>query len=136
MHDLTIGEIKDRVEKLELPSFDLIIGIANGGTVPASLVSYKTGTALRMIKINFRNEDNNPQHEQPVLLDGVEKNFSNFNLLLIDDVSVTGKTLDLAKSILRGNKISTLVFKGKADYVLFPEIDTCVNWPWQIRRKD
>ena len=136
MRDLTIREIKDRVEKLILPSFDLIIGIATGGTVPAGLIAYKTGIEMQVLGINYRDENNNPRYEQPVLLNKADNNYKNKNLLIIDDVSVTGKTLDLAKSILKGNNIKTLVFKGKADFVLFPEINTCVNWPWKLRRND
>lgn len=51
-------------------------------------------------------------------------------ILLVDDVSVTGKTLEKVKKELYGYEVTTLVFKGKADHVLFPEIRTCVEWPW------
>lgn len=51
--------------------------------------------------------------------------------MLVDDVSVTGQTLELARSLLAGWKLTTLVLKGKeADFVLFPEVASCVNWPW------
>ena len=136
MHDLTLPEIKERIKKLTLPSFDLIIGISTGGIVPASLIAYETGIDMKILSINFRDEENNPRYEQPVLLNNADYNFSGRNLLIIDDVSVTGKTLNLAKSIYMGNNIKTLVFKGKADFVLFPEINTCVNWPWKLRRND
>jgi hypoxanthine phosphoribosyltransferase len=54
-------------------------------------------------------------------------------VLLVDDVSVTGKTLDFAKQLLHLNDIKTFVLKGKnADIVLFPEIKECVNWPWNM----
>lgn len=45
-------------------------------------------------------------------------------------MSVTGKTLEKVKKELYGYEVTTLVFKGKADHVLFPEIRTCVEWPW------
>ncbi len=53
-------------------------------------------------------------------------------LLLVDDVSVSGKTMKMAKEALAGNEVKTLALKGKADYVLFPEISECVKWPWKI----
>ncbi len=136
MQDLSFGDIKQRVADLTLPSFDLIIGIANGGVVPACLIAYKTGIDLRIVRINFRDDNNDPRYDEPVLLEGLKNLDENLNLLIVDDVSVSGKTLDLAKSIFKGNKINTLVFKGKADYVLFPEIKTCVNWPWKMKHND
>lgn len=136
MQDLSFSEIKSRVDRLVLPKFDLIIGIATGGVVPASLIAYKTGIDLKIIKINFRDESNSPRFEAPLLLENPENGLKGLNLLIVDDVSVSGKTLDLAKDLFAENNLSTLVFKGKADYVLFPEIKTCVNWPWKLKRND
>jgi len=53
----------------------------------------------------------------------------------VDDVSVTGKTLEKAKEVLGENKILTLVLKGRADLVLFPELEHCVKWPWSITKQ-
>ena len=50
----------------------------------------------------------------------------------MDDVAVSGKTLELAKTQLPADEVTSLVFKGKAgsaDIVVFTEIPTCVNWP-------
>jgi uncharacterized protein len=132
MYDLSFGDIKKRLDRLNLPDFDFIIGIASGGVVPASLIAYKTGIQLKLIKINFRDGSNNPQHDKPTILNGLDSDIKNKRILLIDDVSVTGKTLETAKSCMLGNYTETLVFKGTADYVLFPQIDNCVNWPWRI----
>jgi hypoxanthine phosphoribosyltransferase len=52
-------------------------------------------------------------------------------ILLVDDVSVSGQTLALARSLLKGYEVITFTLKGKADFVLFPEITACVNWPWK-----
>jgi hypoxanthine phosphoribosyltransferase len=52
-------------------------------------------------------------------------------VLLVDDVSVTGKTLNRVKALLKGYTVYTLVMKGKGDFVLFPEVGTCVQWPWK-----
>ena len=136
MQDLSFTDIKRRVDDLILPSFDLIIGIATGGIVPASLIAYKKGIELKIVRINYRDDNNDPRYDAPVLFEGIETLDNNLNLLIVDDVSVSGKTLELAKSVFKYNKISTLVFKGRADYVLFPEIKTCVNWPWKLKRND
>jgi hypoxanthine phosphoribosyltransferase len=52
-------------------------------------------------------------------------------MLLVDDVSVSGKTLNEALRYFEGLQIKTLTMKGRADYVLFPEIQDCVKWPWK-----
>jgi hypothetical protein len=36
-----------------------------------------------------------------------------------------------AREQLKGYDVKTLAMKGKADYVLFPEIKDCVKWPWK-----
>ena len=51
-------------------------------------------------------------------------------IILVDDVGVSGKTLKLAGEHLKNYEITTMVMKGSGDIVLFPEILTCVNWPW------
>ena len=130
MRDLSFTEISKRIGDLNLPYFDLVIGIADGGTVPASLVAYQLGIELKFIKINYRNVQNNPIYDEPIILS--QENITNKKVLLVDDVSVSGKTLEAAIKILQGNSITTLTLKGKADYVLFPEISECVNWPWKL----
>jgi len=136
MRDLSFKEISKRIGDLNLPYFDLVIGIADGGTVPASLVAYRLGIELKLIKINYRDVQNNPIYDEPVILS--QKNITDKKVLLVDDVSVSGKTLEAAIKILHGNSITTLTLKGKADYVLFPEISECVNWPWKLppKKKD
>ena len=130
MRDLSFKEISKRIGDINLPYFDLVIGIADGGTVPASLIAYQLGIELKLIKINYRDVQNNPIYEEPVILS--QENITDKKVLLVDDVSVSGKTLEAAIKILQGNSITTLTLKGKADYVLFPEIAECVNWPWKL----
>ncbi len=132
MQDLSFVEIGERINKLILPSFDLVIGIATGGVVAASLVAYKLGIELKVIQINYRDEENHPRYDNPKLFGYGQVNISGKKLLIVDDVSVSGKTLEAAVKIFAGNEIKTFVLKGKADYVLFPEIAACVNWPWKL----
>ena len=132
MQNLTFGQIRERLNSFDLPQVDLVIGIAEGGLVPASLVAFKLGVELRIIKINYRNESNTPIRTEPELLSNSHE-LDNKKLLIVDDVCVSGKTMDKAKELFKGNEIITLTFKGKADYVLFPEIAECVNWPWKYK---
>jgi xanthine phosphoribosyltransferase len=86
---------------------------------------------LITLKINYRNNDNRPIYEVPKILSEINENLEGKKILIVDDVSVTGKTLQTAKSYLNLPQADTLVLKGKADYVIFPEIGACVNWPWK-----
>ena len=128
--------IASRLKQLDLPDVDRVVGIATGGIVPASLVAYKLERPLSLLHIKYRDEGNAPLYNAPVLQssDGLLLDESNASqrLLLVDDVSVSGKTLELARKTLRRHQILTLVMKGEADYQLFPEIESCVDWPWKI----
>ena len=124
-------EIRQRLQQSTLPQVDRVIGIGSGGVVPASLVAYKVARPLTILPINFRAPDNTPRYEHPQLLAQIHLPSADQHLLLVDDVSVSGKTLALAKQVLDKYHVTTLVMKGQADIVLFPEITTCVQWPWQ-----
>ena len=123
-------EIRRRLEWLELPSIDTVVGITTGGTVPASLLAYKLGVPLTPMRLNFRADDNTLQRSEPELLRPFRPPTAG-RVLLVDDVSVTGRTLEVAKALLPGLHVTTLVIKGRADYVLFPEVQSCVLWPWK-----
>lgn len=130
---LDFQEITRRFKQLQILDVDQVIGIAKGGVVPAALAAYQLEKPLSTLTINYRAEDNTPQREAPALLTPFQQPITNHgqHILLVDDVSVTGQTLDLALSLLAGFRITTLVLKGIADIVLFPEIDQCVLWPWK-----
>lgn len=130
---LSFAQISKRLGSFTLPEVDLVIGIATGGIVPASLVAYQLGCDLQLVHINYRDEQNQPRYQEPALLKApILPTDILLRILLVDDVSVTGKTLDRLKALLEGHLVYTLVMKGKADYVLFPEVGTCVKWPWKM----
>lgn len=125
-------EIRRRLKKCELPEVDRVVGIGSGGIVPAALVAYELDRPLSTLAINYRDPDNIPRYDEPRLLAGIDFLPSDNRLLLVDDVSVSGRTMALAKEVLAGHRITTLVMKGKADIVLFPEVAECVHWPWLV----
>ncbi len=134
MQDISFLEVKQRLDSLDLPDFDLVIGIARGGIVPASLIAYKLGCELEFVRLNYRDDDNNPLYAEPVFENSIpETSYKGKKILLVDDVGVSGKTLNQAKQLFEGENLKTLIFKGKnADFVLFPDIKTCVNWKWKL----
>lgn len=131
MVPLSFKEISERLKTIHFPKIDLVIGIGTGGVPAATMVAYHLNAELRVITLNYRDEQNQPRYESPKVLTGLNGQLDGQNILLVDDVSVTGKTMNAALELLKGYKVKTCAMKGKADYVLFPEIKDCVKWPWK-----
>jgi uncharacterized protein len=132
MVPISFQEISQRLNQASLPETDLVIGIGTGGIVPAALAAFRLGADFRVMTLNYRDEKNNPRHENPVVLHlPSDLELSGKKILLVDDVSVSGKTLNAARALLKGYTVTTLTMKGTADIVLFPEIRDCVKWPWK-----
>ena len=131
MVPLSFREITERLKSIDLPAVDLVIGIGSGGIVPAGFVAFHLGAELQVMVLNYRDEKNNPRYEEPKVLEKPNWNLDGKKILLVDDVSVSGKTINAALDLLKGHDVKTLAMKGKADYVLFPEIKDCVKWPWK-----
>lgn len=129
---LEFHTISVRMRELKLPELDMVVGIARGGIVPASMVAHQLGVPLVLLHLNYRDDHNRPQRPQPQLLQPILFDPTGKRVLLVDDVSVTGATLQVAKTYLKGTRITTLTLKGKADLVLFPEVRDCVDWPWRV----
>jgi hypoxanthine phosphoribosyltransferase len=125
-----MDDIMDRLKSFNFPKVDLIVGITSGASIPAKLIADLLNLPLRYIHINFRHPDNSPRYDNPSFIDTDDIPSHYKRILLVDDVSVTGKTLKCALENLQGFSVHTFVLKGKADYVLFHEITTCVDWPW------
>lgn len=132
MIQISFSEISNRLKKAGLPETDLVIGIGTGGIVPASLAAFHLNCELQIITLNYRDENNTPRYDNPVIVNLPEMpSLENKRILLVDDVSVSGKTLNEALKHFAGLNIKTLTMKGRADFVLFPEIKECVHWPWK-----
>lgn len=132
MVPVSFNQIAERLRGMDLPEVDIVIGIGSGGIVPAALTAYRLGTELRIITLNYRDEKNSPRYDAPVILRlPADLELEGKKILLVDDVSVSGKTLGTALDLLRKYDVITLTMKGKADFVLFPEISDCVQWPWK-----
>ena len=124
--------ISQALKSFSIPEVDHVVGIATGGVIPASLIAHQIDRPLSLMHINYRAPDNSPRHTEPVLVSWQPLPLDGQRILLVDEVSVSGKTIDFARTLLKDQQVFTFVLKGKADYVLFPDIDSCVNWPWKI----
>jgi hypoxanthine phosphoribosyltransferase len=131
MIPLSFKEISERLKQMDLPDIDLVIGIGSGGVPPATFVAFYLNAELEVMTLNYRDENNNPRYDEPKVLYQPLWNLKGKRILLVDDVSVSGKTINAALELLKGYNVKTLAMKGKADFVLFPEIKDCVKWPWK-----
>jgi hypoxanthine phosphoribosyltransferase len=131
MVPLSFKQISERLKQIDLPEIDLVIGIGSGGVPPATFVAFYLNADLEVMTLNYRDENNNPRYDDPKLLHQPHWNLEGKRILLVDDVSVSGKTMNAALELLKGFNVKTLAMKGKADFVLFPEIKDCVKWPWK-----
>ena len=128
---LSMGQIAERLRAADYPEVDAIVGIQTGGRIPATLLSFHLGLPLYMLPINFRDENNDPRYDEPRVLAEVHKlPPAGAHVLLVDDVAVSGATMNKARELLPGYAITTFALKGRADIVLFPEVRSCVHWPW------
>ena len=127
-----VTEIINGIKKLNLKNkFDLVIGISRGGIVPAAIISLYLGLPLEIIKLNFRDDSQKPKFSAPRLLSSIDFDFEGKRVLLVDDRSNSGATLETAKKLLlKAESVKTLVINGKADYSLFEE--GCFKMPWEI----
>ncbi len=131
MVDLSFEEIANCIRSTPFPAVDCVLGILNGGLVPASLIAYELKKPLHFISINYRDENNKPLYETPQLFTNHLPQITGEHVLVVDDVSVSGETLRLAKAQLKDYQLMSAVLIGEADIVLFPNIKECVNWPWR-----
>ena len=59
MVPISFQEISERLRNVELPETDLVIGIGSGGIVPAALAAFHLRAELRIMTLNYRDEQNN-----------------------------------------------------------------------------
>lgn len=132
MVELNFLEISARLKTISFPEVNLVVGIGTGGTIPACMIAHQIGKPFINIKVNYRDEQNKIRYPEPKLISEINELNSNIHrILIVDDVCVSGKTLEYVKLIFSTYEICTFVLKGRnADIVLFPEVSECVAWPW------
>ena len=59
--NLDFSTISQALKAFPLPEVDHVVGIAEGGIVPASLIADQINRPLSLIQINYRARDNSPR---------------------------------------------------------------------------
>jgi len=131
MKSLSFKKFISSLNKIKFGKFDLIIAIGQGGIMPASFIQNRLKIPMEILWINFRDKNNKPIQKEPIITKNIKK-IKNKRILLVDDVSRSGKTLAKAKEVLKGNKIKTFVVNGKADYNIIDSKE-CMKMPWKIK---
>ncbi|MDR0332807.1 MAG: phosphoribosyltransferase [Dysgonamonadaceae bacterium] len=125
-------EIMQHFREIEFhETFDMVIAIANGGIIPATILNQRLQTELQLLKINLRDPFQQPKYDTPQLLSPIDFDYKNKTILLVEDRVKTGASLQFAVQLLQGAKeIKTFAVNGKADYSLYDEV--CFRFPWLI----
>jgi len=120
---------------------DLIVAIARGGVVPARILSdLLENPNLNFIQIEFYTNINLTL-QQPILKQTLTTNVTGKKMLLIDDISDTGKSLKLAKTQLLQQgalEIKTATLYQKKQSITTPDFyeKHTTNWvvfPWDTK---
>lgn len=125
-------EVLQKLKKIEFEeNFDMIVAIANGGIIPATIINQRLNIELNLLKINLRDPFQRPKYDAPQLLQPINFDFKNRTILLVEDRIKTGATVNLALNLLKDAAIvKTFAVNGKADYELYNE--SCFKFPWII----
>ena len=132
MNSRTFTEIMQRFAEIEIDEpFDMIVAVANGGLVPAGILNQRLQLEVKVLHINFKDENQRQRYDSPKLLQPVDFDFKDKKILLVDDRIKSGSTIVVAKEILREAKVvKTFAVNGNADYALFNE--SCFRFPWMV----
>lgn len=129
MKELDFSEIVEKIKKLDFDSFDLIVAIGRGGLVPASLIAKQLDVDIRVLWLKFKDDSNSEIYHKPKLIRNIDFDFQNKKILLVDDFSKTGRTMQQAKNLLQEADIMTFVVNGPGDYSLY-QFKECLKFPW------
>jgi len=118
---------------------DIIIGVARGGLIPAVRLSHITNdTLMRVVDVKFYT-DIEKRTEKPVITVPLTDKIKDLNVLVVDDVADTGKTLvEVKKHVLdlkaKEIKIAVIAKKPQSiidpDYYVF-ETNKWIIFPWE-----
>ena len=130
---LSMEVISARLKEISFPPLDGIVAIVRGGLVPAFMLSHQLGgVPVKLLGLNLRDDTNQLLRDEPVVTLRLDTRDwrPGSRVLLVDDVSVSGKTMERALAFLDGFEVTTFALKGRAERVAFPEVEGCVHWPW------
>ena len=134
MNPKSLEEIINRIRLMELPvNINMVVAVARGGIIPATLIMQKLQCDLELLWINYRDNQNKPNYESPKLMKPISFDVKNKNILLVEDRIKTGASVNYAKQTLLemgASSVLTFAVNGKADYCIYDE--ACFPMPWKV----
>jgi len=139
IYDMLLGQ----AQKIQGDGYkpDVIIGIARGGLVTARILSDLLETPeLAIIQIEYYVSIAQPRQE-PILKQGLSTPLTGKKTLLVDDISDTGKSLQLAKNHLQqqgAKEIKTATLYAKPQTITKPDYyekqtSHWIVFPWDAK---
>jgi uncharacterized protein len=130
MNDKSMTDIMARINAMQFhESFDVIVAIANGGIIPAALLSQRLQLRVELLRISLRDSQQRPLYNEPLLLEQPNFEIADKTILLVEDRIKTGATIQFAQKLLTAAKlVKTFAVNGPADYAVYNE--TCFKFPW------
>jgi len=121
-------------EAMEKYSPDLAVGIARGGVMLAAAAAFRLCVPLETIKASLYNDEKpaKEKHTSPQI-GAINADVKGKRILLVDDVSNTGRTLASVKKALLSagaKEVRTFVYAGHADFSCAP-FKKCLKFPWE-----
>jgi len=115
---------------------DIILGISRGGLIPATILSHILKVKrLSSIQVEHYDDEGN---ELNVKILSNSNDFIQFdNILVVDDVADSGKTLKVVKDMLetKNVKLAVVYYKPWSNIVPDFYVRTTKNWiifPWEL----
>ena len=133
--------IKELESKIDFKQYDYIIGVARGGVVPATILSYRHNKELNFIGVkSYTNNRTSDGSIESYIELPMELETSNKCLLFIDDLSDTGNTINFINTTYSPETcvINTAVLyektKTKVKATFYGEAvdsDLWLEFPWE-----
>lgn len=137
------GMLLNQAQKIQDSHYkaDIIVCIARGGIIPSRILSDLLETS-QLVKIQIEFYTNIAQTKaEPTLKQGLTISVADRNILLVDDISDTGKSQQLARNYLQelgATQIKTATLYVKPQSISIPDFfeKPTSNWvvfPWEIK---
>lgn len=113
----------------------LIVAIARGGLIPATLLSHQLNIPLKVVHAQSY-EGTRRTLQKPTEIIGWDKSYASYNTLFVDDILDTGETRQAISRLISLPHFAVLVSKQPftaPDHLYFATVpkDVWVEFPWE-----
>ena len=132
-------EIMDSAPWDSLRAFspDMVIGVERGGMVLAAIAAFRLNASLATVRASLY-DDSKPakeKYQEPKIEPSTASlpQLAGKRVLIVDDVSNTGRTLAAVMGLVRSagaSQAKSFVYAGKADFSCRP-FERCLRFPWE-----